>query len=373
MTMQNGKNVRTSSGKGIMFFSIVLLIGLIIALAAVLPQFYINRIEIEGNRHLSDTELISASGIESGKHLLFYVSGGPSELIHLRYGKVEKRLLEAYPYLESVDVRAKFPYKVVITAKERTEVGYLKTPDDYAVIDSAGLILERIPADSDLDAPVFIGISAAGLKPGEYIEEDSRRAVLRALVAVDAVLRTDRAASDRLSLMQHIKSFYPYSANTLYIEMENLSGSTIHVRINPSDNPESRVSWLRNALAQGAFEDLGENGVIDLSGKQNIFSPSQTVPPLPTFTEQKPSSDVPPASGSEESAASETTGSETAESETEADAEAAEDESPAPDEAQADTDADAEAEAQAEAEAEAEEPQDEDAEEAGLAEAEDGE
>lgn len=293
MKQAEGKTVRYHSGRGILLFSLILLIGLIIALIAVLPQFYINRIEIEGERHLTETELISASGIESGKHLLLYVSGDIGDILQLRYGKVEKRLLAAYPYLESVEVRAKFPYKVSIQVKERTEVGYLETDKDYAVIDSQGMVLERLPLNAELNAPVFRGISAAGLEAGDYIADDSRRAVLRTLLVVNAVLRADQTASDQMSLIHHIKAYYPYSANTLYMEMINLDGQTLHVRLNPSDNPEARVSWLRNALLQGAFEDLGP-GVLDLAGKQNVFSPSQTVPAVPTFTAAPAESTRPP-------------------------------------------------------------------------------
>ncbi len=115
---------------------------------------------------------------------------------------------------------------------------------------------------------------------------------------VNAVLRADQGASDRKEMIRHIKAYFPYSANTLYMEMRNLKGEKLTVRINPADNPEGKISWLRNALFQGAFEEL-EEGVIDLSGEQNLFSPSQTVPPVPKFTAENSSDEI--FTGTEES------------------------------------------------------------------------
>lgn len=316
------KNMRKSSGAGILVFSLILLIGLIIALVAMLPQFYINRIEIEGNRKLTDSEIIASSGIESGKHLILYVRGNLPEILSFRYADVEKRLKAKNPYIESVTVRASFPYKVLIKIKERTEVGFLETDKDYVAVDSQGMVLERLPLGTKLNAPVFLGISAEGLAPGHYLSDESKRAEDRTLTVVNAVLRADQAASDQMSLMHRIRFFFPYSANTLYIELTNLAGAQIRVRLNPGDNTEEKISWLRNALFRGAFENLG-TGVIDISGKQNVFSPSQTVPSvaglpaLPKAT-AKPSETTAPAAttAAETTAAAETTTEETTSAET---------------------------------------------------------
>lgn len=280
------KNLRYRSGKGILVFSLLLLVGLLLALVAMLPQFYINRIEIKGERRLKASELISSSGIESGKHMLLYVSGGPSEILRLRYGDIEKKLCEEYPYLESVEVKADFPYKVSINVHERVEVGYLETPKDYVAVDSRGVILERLPLDTELNAPVFVGITIPDLSPGETIPEDSQKAVTRTVLVINAVLRADLAAADQFSLISRIKSYYPYSANTLYLETEDLNGKALTVRLNPSDNAEQKISWFRNAMIQGALDHLN-GGILDLSGNQNVYSPSQTLPPVPTYPSQE--------------------------------------------------------------------------------------
>lgn len=44
-------NTRSRSDRGILLFSLILIIGLIIGLVAILPQFYIARIEI-GRAHV---------------------------------------------------------------------------------------------------------------------------------------------------------------------------------------------------------------------------------------------------------------------------------------------------------------------------------
>lgn len=285
-------NTRSRSDRGILQFSLILIIGLIIGLVAILPQFYIARIEVKGERRLSEATIIRSSGIEQGKHILLYVSGDFTDVLRLRYGDVEERLLAAYPYLAEVSVRVSFPYKVNIDVVERIEVAYLKTAADYVAVDSQGTILERLPLDVTLETPVIRGLAADELIPGERISEESKRAVDRTLLAINAILRADRDAADEFSLMDQISSFYPYSANALYITMNDKQGTPLQVKLNPAQNAETKVLWLRNALEQGALEELGK-GVLDLSGGQNIFSPSLTVPAVTgTTTAQKETESV---------------------------------------------------------------------------------
>ncbi len=297
---QNNSRSKQGTGRGILVFSLILIIGLIIGLVAVLPQFYITRIEVDGERKLTEAEILQTADIGLGKHLFLYVSGDFTEILQLRYGAVEDQLLLTYPYLEDVTVRAVLPYTVKIEVKERVEVAYLKTVADYVVVDSQGMILERVPLTETLRAPVLEGVPVGALRPGELIPEESKRYVDRSLVVINSILRIDRDAADGYTMLDHIQGFYPFAASTMYIRMENTAGETIDVRLNPSSDVEGKLLWLRNSLQQGVLNDLG-TGVLDLSGKQNVFSPSQTVPPIVQSN--------PTATGTSEGSGTPTTGS----------------------------------------------------------------
>ncbi len=297
------------SGRGILVFSLILLIGLIIGLVAVLPQFYITRIDIEGERKLTEEEILQVAQIDPGKHLFLYVSGNFTEMLQLRYSDKEASLLATFPYLESVEVKAVVPYKVSIQVKERVEVAYLRTSVDYVVVDSQGMILERVPLTEALEAPVIEGVPVGALLPGEQITEESKRYVDRSLVVINSILRIDRDSADDYRLIDQIERFYPFAANTMYLRLENLAGEPVDVRLNPASDVEDKIVWLRNSLQQGALEDLG-TGVLDLSGRQNVFSPSQTVPPL-SLTEGTSN-----GSGEGSEATSASTATDTASSET---------------------------------------------------------
>ncbi len=269
-------------GLGILIFSIILVIGLIIGLVAVLPQFYIARFDIEGERKLTEEEILLASGLRYDNHLLLYVSGNVTEALQLRYRSTEARLLDAFPYLEDVEVKAAFPYTVQIRVKERIEVAYLSTRDDIAVIDSQGRILERIPPEEAPETMLIRGVEVGPLLPSEYISEESKRQTDRSLLVINAMLRADRDAADDWAMMDQVTSLFPYAANAIYLTIEQ-NGKPLEIRLNPSRNIEEKILWLRNALQQDAFTDLGR-GVVDLSGEQNVFSPSQTVPAIPAPT-----------------------------------------------------------------------------------------
>ena len=68
------------------------LVAVILAIAAIvlwIPQFHCLSIEVEGLRVLDRPQVIAASGLSTGRHLVFGLGPDPARLFSLRYGAAE--------------------------------------------------------------------------------------------------------------------------------------------------------------------------------------------------------------------------------------------------------------------------------------------
>lgn len=266
---------------GILFFSFVLLIGLLIALVALLPQFSIQEVRIEGNKKVSDEKILEQMDIALDEHLFFYLSGNVWDFLQLRYGEKEDLLLSQFPYIEDAKIQAKFPYAVEVNISERVEIANIDMVDQFAVMDKDGRVLDVVKKNDTPNVPVIRGLAYSSLQPGDLLDEEQKRALERSIKFIESVLRTDRDAADDFHMLGRIEYIFPYSANTLYAQIKVNEKQSIPVRLNPQEAIGEKVAWLRNAIKQEVFLELSK-GVLDLSGKKNIFSPSQTVPATPT-------------------------------------------------------------------------------------------
>ena len=260
-------------------FIFVLFLSLLVALIAVLPQFYISDIKVTGNRKVRSQDIIDVSKIEKDRHLFYYVSGELSDFLSLRYGNIEKKLLERFPYLSSVKVQVSFPYNVNIVLEEHIEIAYLHYKNKYFAIDRMGKILLTLGEKPETAAPIIEGLSIKNENIGQYIDEDTMRQVSRALLLMNVILDSDKNASDDLKLVERVIEYRPYQATALYFILKGNNSETLNVKINPSANLQASISWLRTAIKSGELDKLGK-GILTITDAQKYFTKDATIPSI---------------------------------------------------------------------------------------------
>jgi len=120
--------------------------------------FRVSVIDVVGNTHYTDEEIISAIDIEKGDNLFFFD----------RFATIS-RVFAKLPYVEQVSVKRSLPNKVSITVEESEALAYLVVGDEEWTLDDSCKILGKATED-ELDVLIpIVGISPGTLMIGEQL------------------------------------------------------------------------------------------------------------------------------------------------------------------------------------------------------------
>lgn len=123
-----------------------LLALLLAGMMIILTQFNIETIQVTGNVHYTDEEIIQmVVGDEYGKNTLF---------LYLRY---KLQPMEEIPFVEKVDVEYISNHVVTITVYEKALAGCVQFMNEYMYFDKDGIILES-SSEKMSDIPCITGI-----------------------------------------------------------------------------------------------------------------------------------------------------------------------------------------------------------------------
>ncbi len=155
-------------------FIIVLAVCAVVAVITHLPYFNVEGVAVLGNQEISDEEIKTLSGIETGKSI-FDVH--PLIVGH----KIKKNL-----YIEDVKVDRKFPKNVEITISEKRAVAQIKKDDKYVVIDVDGTVIETAKEKKKATMVGNVTVkSATGNKPVEVKEKEILEKSLELITTAD--------------------------------------------------------------------------------------------------------------------------------------------------------------------------------------------
>ena len=154
---------------------VLLVVGIIVLLKSSL--FAITKIEVEGNRYYTPSQIIELSGIESGKNLIF----------ELKARDARDRLLST-PYIKVANVERVPLGTVRISVEERLEYAAISFEGQYVIIDKEGTVL-RI-TDSAPEITVLEGIKVTEKTEGKPVKAEQTYLLtetLRLLSATDSM------------------------------------------------------------------------------------------------------------------------------------------------------------------------------------------
>lgn len=135
------------------FFSIIILVAIIVVLALTAPIFNITKIEINGNEKVSKDTIIALSGIKMGENIF-------------RFNNNMIQNVKQNTYIEKVEIQRKMPGTVVISVKERKIKYQINLINSYVYLDKNGYLLEN--SSERKNVPVIVGFS---IKEDEMLNE----------------------------------------------------------------------------------------------------------------------------------------------------------------------------------------------------------
>lgn len=139
------KNPNNKIRKRIVKFVILVIVCISVGIfMLVSPQFNIKTINVIGNKHVTESEILNLANIEKGKNIF-------------SFSRVKKILnIKQNAYIDSVTIKNKLPDTVEIYVEERTVCFNIKNEEKYVFLDEAGNVLEI--SNEASNSPIIIGL-----------------------------------------------------------------------------------------------------------------------------------------------------------------------------------------------------------------------
>ena len=123
--------------------------------------FTVDSIEVEGNSHFSDEEIINIAHAVPGHNLIY----NPDKTNIVKY-------LEQNPYIKSAEVKRKLPSTLVIVVDERKQACAFRYDDDYLVMDDEGILLKKTRTAPKIT--MVSGLVVSRIRLGETIGTENQ-------------------------------------------------------------------------------------------------------------------------------------------------------------------------------------------------------
>ena len=125
-------------------------------------MFRISDIQVVGNTHYTDDEIIRALVIEEGDNLFFFDKFAAA-------GRAYSKL----PYIENLSVERALPNKIVITVEESTAMAYLELGDEQWTLDHSCKVLGKAAEGETEQLIPVTGMNPGTLMIGETMQTAS--------------------------------------------------------------------------------------------------------------------------------------------------------------------------------------------------------
>ncbi|MGI5976468.1 MAG: cell division protein FtsQ/DivIB [Candidatus Limivicinus sp.] len=229
---------RRSSVSAPLMFVIV-----IVALIFVMSVFFrVSDIQVVGNSHYSDIEIIRAVDIEEGDNLFFFD----------RFAAIS-RAFAKMPYIEEVSVERSLPNKVIIEVTESEAMAYLVLGDEFWTLDHNCKVLGKA---SEEELTNLIPIE--GIKPGTLLIGEQM-----------ATEDGDQGIVDFLSEVLYQIQERSLTSGVTYVDFTDPSaveftyGGRFTVQIGGSSDVEYKFGMFVSVLEQLSSGDVGLINISD--------------------------------------------------------------------------------------------------------------
>ncbi len=233
---------------------VLILLCVIVALCVfrlLLLLFPVKEFEIEGDTKYDLNEIVNAAGIRTG-----------DRLYGINKSKVEKKILEKCPYIESVKIKRKFPNTVCFVIQERGSGWYLQVGEDFYALDYDLKVLmetfdEQMLKDRGLTKLVLPQLQSAVAGIGEVPEfgKDDERLRSETVKIIDTIRTND--IKDRLTYLDLSNRF----------EIKMVIDGTYTVDFGDMDDADKKINMILVTIA-----DAQKDGYV--GGEIYVVSPS---------------------------------------------------------------------------------------------------
>ncbi|HZK29235.1 MAG TPA: hypothetical protein VFD19_03350 [Clostridia bacterium] len=253
----------------------IAVIAVIATAIALLPQFYIVDVTVQGTRLIESGEIAALVDHAKGEHFIHGIGGTLLQYLTLRYGPVEDLILGQFPQVREVQAQFRFPSQIRVKVDEKIEIMAVRVTGGFALIDRERCVL-RIVEDIDFDLPVLEGVRVQReVEQNQILEIDDPVQLDAAISIVAGLIRHDMSHSSTLKLMDEIRQMRQVSDGVFYLFVPLSQGGEIRVKLEDNRLLQDRLNLLSYLLCEGGLKDRPA-GELDLIGDSVYFRPDTT-------------------------------------------------------------------------------------------------
>ncbi len=252
MAARNRRRRRRRRGGG--FILTLLTICVVVAAIVMSGTVFLKvaEISVTGSEKYDAKEIIETSGIETGDNMFM-----------INKFDVANRILDKYPYIESIKIRRKLPDKFIFQIKEREPAAYIENSGNRWLIDKYGYLLEMLSGEDEVKVPKISGIGITTPQAGERIIPENENQLLP-LCEVLSALKT----SELLGNVGRIEVGKLYDVKIVY-------GDRFLISLGDTEELSRKIEMLHAVI--GELNEF-DKGTIDVSEvKKARFKPNTNI------------------------------------------------------------------------------------------------
>lgn len=217
-------------------------------IALILAVFFrINTVQVKGSATYTKKQIVSSGGVETG-----------SNLFMVNDEKVNEKLTNSLPYIESVTIERKLPDTLIINVTETKTAGSVQNGKTYVYVDKSGKVLSTGEQKYAKGSAIVRGVTIKTAQPGSEI-----------------VLSKEEINSDFLGILSSIDE--SKIENITAVNYNEKSGFTLvydrRITIEFGSMTNLTRKLQRAAAAIEQENEINPNGVgtLDLSVEPNAY------------------------------------------------------------------------------------------------------
>ncbi len=211
------------------------------------PLFNIKWIEVSGNKHYNDTEIIEVADIIMGNNWFRMNGLDLKSILLFRSNQAEERIRENCHYTKKVVVRLGFPNGVDIKITEREPVTVTPYDNTNLLIDQDGYILDLKQDLSEYNLPRVQGLALDNCELGQVVNAEDKKKLDVFLKVLEEMIKldNDKVYDSSKAIYKHVD----------YVDVSDLDNIGIsldkRVRVNLGNYKKIgsyRLSFLREVF-----------------------------------------------------------------------------------------------------------------------------
>lgn len=213
--------------------------------------FNISKIEVSGNSMYSTESILSVLEIKAGTN---YLSIHPKDL--------EEKLLEEFPGIENVDVKATLPDKLKVNITESTALMYIAVGEYYYTLDKNMVVLEKNGSYDETLHQYLVRVYFPDVKEcivGNYIKTQDE--------AIPEMLKRLISELNEKELMQNVKEINILNK----FDIQFVLGTKYTVKLGNIIDCDIKLEFLKGILEELSEDDVGTIDISDSNIREAIF------------------------------------------------------------------------------------------------------